>query len=241
MPLQPPPAGSLRARILAGETLYGTFVSCGGADHGRALRAGRVRLADRRPRARGRHRIRAARPAPRDRRADDRPRPAAIDGAAAHRPGAGPRCGRDHGPAAGDGRGVRGGAVLPALPAGGHPGLALATRGAGLGEVAHAGVAGLNGSIVGVFQVESPLAVENAARARRARRRRRPVRRSGGPVALDGHAGPVRRAGLRRRPPGRVAPRPRPPARRPGSCSAQPPTCRATSSWATASSASGRT
>ena len=29
MPLQPPPAGSLRARILAGETLYGTFVSSG--------------------------------------------------------------------------------------------------------------------------------------------------------------------------------------------------------------------
>ena len=29
MPLQPPPAGSLRARILAGETVYGTFVSSG--------------------------------------------------------------------------------------------------------------------------------------------------------------------------------------------------------------------
>ena len=29
MPLQPPPAGSLRARILAGETLFGTFVGPG--------------------------------------------------------------------------------------------------------------------------------------------------------------------------------------------------------------------
>jgi 2-keto-3-deoxy-L-rhamnonate aldolase RhmA len=42
-------------------------------------------------------------------------------------------------------------------------GLALATRGAGLGEVPHASVAALNAWIVGVFQIESPLAVENAA------------------------------------------------------------------------------
>ena len=47
-------------------------------------------------------------------------------------------------------------------PPDGVRGLALATRGAGLGEVAHAGVAALNASIIGVFQVESPLAVDNA-------------------------------------------------------------------------------
>jgi 2-keto-3-deoxy-L-rhamnonate aldolase RhmA len=47
-------------------------------------------------------------------------------------------------------------------PPDGVRGLALATRGAGLGEVSHAGVAALNASIIGVFQVESPLAVDNA-------------------------------------------------------------------------------
>jgi 4-hydroxy-2-oxoheptanedioate aldolase len=36
------------------------------------------------------------------------------------------------------------------------------TRGAGFGEVAHAGVTRLNDPIVGVFQVESGKAVENA-------------------------------------------------------------------------------
>jgi 2-dehydro-3-deoxyglucarate aldolase/4-hydroxy-2-oxoheptanedioate aldolase len=46
-------------------------------------------------------------------------------------------------------------------PAGGR-GVALLTRGAGLGEVGHAGVAGLNERILGIFQVESALAVENA-------------------------------------------------------------------------------
>ena len=41
MPLQPPPAGSLRARILAGETLFGSFVSGGSAIHAELLaRAG---------------------------------------------------------------------------------------------------------------------------------------------------------------------------------------------------------
>ena len=41
MPLQPPPAGSLRARILAGETLFGSFASGGSAIHAEILaRAG---------------------------------------------------------------------------------------------------------------------------------------------------------------------------------------------------------
>ena len=41
-------------------------------------------------------------------------------------------------------------------------GVALLTRGAGLGDVPHAGVAALNEPIIGIFQVESGTAVENA-------------------------------------------------------------------------------
>ena len=48
-------------------------------------------------------------------------------------------------------------------PPDGVRGLALSTRGAGLGERAHADVAGINASIVGIIQVESPSAVEHAA------------------------------------------------------------------------------
>ncbi len=46
-------------------------------------------------------------------------------------------------------------------PAGGR-GLAATTRGAGLGEVPHAEIAGLNERTLGIFQVESPVAVANA-------------------------------------------------------------------------------
>lgn len=49
------------------------------------------------------------------------------------------------------------------FPPGGGRGVALLARGAGLGEVPHAGVASLNDAILGIFQVESPLAVANAA------------------------------------------------------------------------------
>jgi 2-keto-3-deoxy-L-rhamnonate aldolase RhmA len=49
------------------------------------------------------------------------------------------------------------------FPPTGVRGVALLTRGAGLGDVAHAAVAALNEPIVGVFQVESGTAVENAA------------------------------------------------------------------------------
>ena len=47
-------------------------------------------------------------------------------------------------------------------PPAGARGVALLTRGAGLGDVPHAGVAGLNDSILGIFQVESRSAVEHA-------------------------------------------------------------------------------
>ncbi len=47
------------------------------------------------------------------------------------------------------------------FPPAGVRGIALLTRGAGLGDVGHAGVAALNDRIVGIFQVESPVAVEH--------------------------------------------------------------------------------
>jgi len=49
------------------------------------------------------------------------------------------------------------------FPPDGVRGLALSTRGAGLGERGHADVAGSNRQIVGIIQIESPSAVEHAA------------------------------------------------------------------------------
>jgi 4-hydroxy-2-oxoheptanedioate aldolase len=48
-------------------------------------------------------------------------------------------------------------------PPDGTRGLALSTRGAGLGERAHADVRSINPEILGIIQVESPSAVEHAA------------------------------------------------------------------------------
>jgi 2-keto-3-deoxy-L-rhamnonate aldolase RhmA len=47
-------------------------------------------------------------------------------------------------------------------PPDGTRGLALLTRGAELGEVAHASISALNQRVIGVIQVESPEAVANA-------------------------------------------------------------------------------
>lgn len=47
-------------------------------------------------------------------------------------------------------------------PPAGQRGLALLTRGARLGTVSHGGVAALNDDIVGIFQIESPSALEAA-------------------------------------------------------------------------------
>jgi 4-hydroxy-2-oxoheptanedioate aldolase len=49
------------------------------------------------------------------------------------------------------------------FPPDGVRGLALSTRGAGLGERAHADVRGINDHITGIIQIESPSAVEHAA------------------------------------------------------------------------------
>jgi 4-hydroxy-2-oxoheptanedioate aldolase len=48
-------------------------------------------------------------------------------------------------------------------PPDGSRGLALSTRGAGLGELGHADVQAINRRILGIIQVESPSAVEHAA------------------------------------------------------------------------------
>ena len=48
-------------------------------------------------------------------------------------------------------------------PPDGLRGLALSTRGAGLGERSHADVRGINEHLVGIIQIESPSAVERAA------------------------------------------------------------------------------
>ena len=48
-------------------------------------------------------------------------------------------------------------------PPDGTRGLALSTRGAGLGELGHADVQRINQHVVGIIQVESPSAVEHAA------------------------------------------------------------------------------
>ncbi len=47
-------------------------------------------------------------------------------------------------------------------PPEGTRGLALSTRGAGLGELSHTEVRGVNQAIVGIIQIESPSAVEHA-------------------------------------------------------------------------------
>jgi 2-keto-3-deoxy-L-rhamnonate aldolase RhmA len=57
---------------------------------------------------------------------------------------------------------VREAVTLLRYPPAGVRGVALLTRGARLGSVPHAGVAGLNDDIVGIVQVESPGALEAA-------------------------------------------------------------------------------
>ena len=49
------------------------------------------------------------------------------------------------------------------FPPDGTRGLALSTRGAGLGERGHADVRAINDQVVGIIQIESPSAVEHAA------------------------------------------------------------------------------
>ena len=163
MPLQLPPAGSLRARILAGETLFGTLIGsaspivaeiCARAgldwlivdlEHGAGTESELLGQLH----AIGTWTTALVRPQSTERLRVGR----ALDYGAA-------------------------GVMVPRLetvaeveealgylrfPPEGIRGIALTTRGAGLADVPHDRVAGLNASVVGVFQVESPLAVENAS------------------------------------------------------------------------------
>ena len=58
---------------------------------------------------------------------------------------------------------VREAASYLRFPPEGVRGLALLTRGAGLGEVGHTAIRDLNDPILGIFQIESGAAVDNAA------------------------------------------------------------------------------
>ena len=202
MPLQPPPAGSLRARILAGETLFGSFVSGGSAIHAELLaRAGFDWLiVDLEHGAGTESELMGQLHAIGDRTT------------AIVRPQSGERLriGRalDLGAA---------GIMVPRLetldevretlpylryPPEGVRGLALATRGAGLGEVAHADVAGLNASVVGV--VPGRVAAARSSNAAEIAALDGVDVLFVGPTDLShshGHPGPVRRAGFRRRAP----------------------------------------
>lgn len=162
MPIQPPPAGSLRARILAGETVYGTLASAGSSITAEiCARAGFDWLIVDLEHGAGTETELLGQLHAIGDRATAIVRPQSTERL---------RVGRalDYGAA---------GLMIPRLetveevrealsylryPPDGVRGLALTTRGAGLGEVGHADVKTLNASIVGVFQVESPLAVENA-------------------------------------------------------------------------------
>ena len=136
------------------------------ADRRRDLRSGRVRLGDHRPRARRRRTSPSCWPActPSDRR---RPRPSSDrvrqtgceSGACSTSAPTGVMIPRIDLPGAGRARSIS----FMRYPPDGTRGLALSTRGAGLGELGHADVRAINEQIVGIIQIESPSAVEHAA------------------------------------------------------------------------------
>ena len=215
----------LHARLQAGETLFGTFLEPRLAGRAEIVGSGRLRLGDHRPRARRRHRIGAARPTstrPVRRATAALVRPQSGR-AAADRAGPRPRRARDHGPADRPARtGARGG-LVHALPARRRPrarAVDTRRRARSAGARRHPGD---QRRILGIIQIESPSAVEHAAEI---------AAIDGvdvlfvGPTDLShslGRPGPVRRPGLPRRAAARRSPRPRPPARPPGSCSTTPP------------------
>ncbi len=159
----PPPSGSLRARVLAGETVFGTFIGAASPIIAElCARAGFDWLiVDLEHGAGTEGELLAQLHAIGDRSA------ALVRPQSAERL----RIGRalDLGAS---------GLMIPRLetvdevtetlswlrfPPDGIRGLALTTRGAGLADVGHADIATLNPPILGVFQVESPVAVGNAA------------------------------------------------------------------------------
>ena len=83
-------------------------------------------------------------------------------------------------------------------PPAGTRGVALRTRGAGMGSRGHGQVGEVNELTLGIIQIESAKAVAEVDRHRGHRRRRRPLRRPDRPVALARRAGAVRRPDLSR-------------------------------------------
>ena len=136
----------LHASLAAGETLYGAFAGLGSPVATEIVGPRRLRLADHRPRARRRHRIGPAGQPPRDRGdTGRRARPPAVGRAAAHRPRARPRR-RTGSWSRGSTRAdqAREAVSFMRYPPDGTRGLALSTRGAGLGEHGHADVQAIN-------------------------------------------------------------------------------------------------
>ena len=126
-------------------------------------------------------------------------------------------------------------------PPDGARGLALGTRGAGLGELGHTQIQAINRRILGIIQIESRSAVDTRRRDRRHRRRRCPVRRPDRPVAQPRHPRPLRRSGLSRRAAARRGQRRGRREGRRASCCATRRRCRATSTSGSGSSGSART
>jgi len=158
----PPPAGSLRARVLAGETVIGTMIAAGSPtvaevvaragfdwlivdlEHGMGTEAellGQLHAIAGRTSA-------IVRPQSGERLRIGRALDLGAEGVMV--------------PRLDTVEAVEEAVSYLRFPPDGVRGVALGTRGAGLGAVPHTGVAALNAPILGVFQVESPEAVANA-------------------------------------------------------------------------------
>jgi 2-dehydro-3-deoxyglucarate aldolase/4-hydroxy-2-oxoheptanedioate aldolase len=162
-PVPTPPSGSIRARVLAGETLIGTFVGAGSPiiaelcaragfewlivdlEHGYGTEAALLAQLH----AIGDRSAALVRPASGERLRIGRALDLGAEGIMVPRLETVAEVSE----------------VLPWLrfPPDGSRGLALTTRGGGLGAVAHADVAARNETVLGIIQVESPAAVANAA------------------------------------------------------------------------------
>ena len=154
----------LHSRLTAGETLYGTFTGLGSpAATELVARAGFDWLIIDLEHGVGTE-IGAARQPPRGRRdADRRAGPPAVGGATADRPCAGLGA---HGimvPRIDTAEQAREAVTYLRYPPDGTRGVALSTRGAGMGELGHADVRSINPHILGIIQIESPSAVDEAA------------------------------------------------------------------------------
>ena len=161
------PRGDLRARVLAGEPTIGAFVTFGNTISAELIGlVGFDWLIVDLETATGPRRTSCPSSMPSSSRRP-RARPRHLERAPAHRPDAGHGRRRVMIPRLETAAEAREAMSWLRLPPAGIRGIAMGTRGAGIGEVGHADVAAISERVLGVFQVESPLAVgaarENAA------------------------------------------------------------------------------